>query len=68
MAKTYHSHDGRFCPPHAAKTVVKDGEHYKVVRQHRRIKRVAEMTAALTGGERWRALSDVISALMAGSR
>ena len=38
MAKvTYHDKDGRFCEKDAAKTVVKDGEPYKVVRQHRRM-------------------------------
>lgn len=35
---THHGKGGKFCSPGAATTVTKDGERYKVVRQHRRMK------------------------------
>lgn len=35
---TNHGKDGKFCPPGSAVVVTKDGEKYKVVRQHRRMK------------------------------
>lgn len=35
---THHGKGGKFCSPGSAMTVTKDGERYKVVRQHRRIK------------------------------
>ena len=35
---THHTKDGKFCSPGSASTVTKDGERYKVVRQHRRMK------------------------------
>lgn len=35
---THHDKDGRFCGMSSAATVTKDGERFKVVRQHRRIK------------------------------
>lgn len=34
---TYHAKTGKFCNADAAHTVVKGGERYKVVRQHRRV-------------------------------
>lgn len=38
MAKsTYHSRNGRFSSSSSAHSVTKEGERYKVVRQHRRI-------------------------------
>lgn len=35
---TYHTKSGKFCPKDQAATVSKDGERFKVVRQHRRMK------------------------------
>lgn len=37
-ATTYHGGKGKFCAKDSAKIVTKDGERYKVVRQHRRMK------------------------------
>ena len=38
MAQTFHNKSGKFCPKDQAATVTKDGERFKVVRQHRRMK------------------------------
>ena len=38
MSTTYHGKKGRFCGSGAASSVTKNGERYKVVRQHRRMK------------------------------
>lgn len=35
---TYHTKSGKFCPKDQAATVSKNGERFKVVRQHRLIK------------------------------
>lgn len=35
---THHGTAGKFCSPGSAVTVTKDGERYKIVRQHRRMK------------------------------
>jgi len=63
MAKTYHSMNGRFCPPDAAKTVIKDGERFKVVRQHRRLKSKKEALERPAKSSRWIALPEVIAML-----
>jgi len=62
MPKTYHSTNGRFCPPDAAKTVIKDGERFKVVRQHRRLKPKKEALERPSGSDRWIPLPEVIAA------
>lgn len=61
MAHTYHASNGRFCPPDTAKTVIKDGERFKVVRQHRRLK--PSKRAVTERSPRWIPLHDVIASL-----
>lgn len=36
---TYHDKRGKFCPPESASLVNKGGDRFKVVRQHRRIRK-----------------------------
>lgn len=45
MAQTFHGKNGKFCRSDSANTVVKDGERYKVVRQHRKIKQRPKSSA-----------------------
>lgn len=57
---TYHARSGRFCKADSAKTVVKGGAQFKVVRQHRRIKPKAEQELP---SSKWVPISEVLAAL-----
>lgn len=69
MAKTHHAANGQFCAPDYAKVVIKNGERFKVVRQHRRVKqRVAELNkrvANLAERGRWQTIASAVDALIA---
>lgn len=45
MTQTFHGKNGKFCRSDSANTVVKNGERYKVVRQHRKMKPRAKSAA-----------------------
>lgn len=66
MRVTYHSSLGKFCAPDSAKLVVKGGQKFKVVRQHRRIGERDERTrrrAALLASmpkRKWVSISEVV--------
>lgn len=65
MATTYHGKNGKFCKADSAKTVVKGGERFKVVRQHRRVcpkPRPATERKDLPDA-RWVPISEVLAAL-----
>jgi len=64
MAKiTYHSRSGRFCKSDSAAKVVKGGEQFKVVRQHRRVKPKAKPAIEQLPSSKWLPLSEVLAAL-----
>jgi len=61
--KTYHSKIGRFCSADSASLVVKDGQKFKVVRQHRRFgAKPSEEQQKTLPSARWIPISEVLEA------